>query len=409
MSKKKIREESSDNADHRPENAEESEILPLLVDGSEKASILNGEATENDGDAKPVSKIPENKSVAKPDKKVVLYQDDALVDRVGHNKTNEVGKSFRSKELSEEDLVEPEVMPTIEEQWVLDEIDSSKISWVKRFIVAGILLAASAGIWAFFNLNKEEVAIEERALEIKELAQKSAQSDAEYNRDQEMLLECVKSYVEAPSIEERAKICRNPKETLRRMTDYYNSELTFDTYQFESILTSSEVTVQGNLVTVVAVNVTTQNGEAVNEPISLLLEKQEDGSYRADWETAVVYQPNDWSTFISTKSDKPSIFRVEAKERINYGPYLFHFSDDEEYQAYRINIRGNAEKYLLGYAKKDSAADKKMKELVLSEEDTNKNSKITAPMILKLAFPKDAQSEQCVEIIEVVSESWFLP
>jgi|GEM_PF-1651224 len=409
MNNKKSKGNNTSEAELRLADEEELEVIPLVVDEAAKASTIEGEA-ENIG-VELVTMIAETGSVSDLNKKVTLYQNNVLVDRVEHDKDDELGKSFRSKELSEADLSERERMPTLEDQWIEDGSNSNNVSWVKRFIMVGGVFAMTAGIWAFINLGEDEVVKEERARELKEMALTSAQSDAEYSQNKVNVTECVKSYLEATSIEERAKYCRNPESTLRKMTEYYNNELTFDTYHFEGVAKSSEMRMLDKEVTIVAANVSSHSGGTGVEkkPKSFLLEKQEDGTYLVDWETAVVYQPADWSAFVASRNTEPHVFRVEAKESINYGPYLYGFSDDNKYQAYRIGIRGDEEKYLIGYAKKDSGVDEKMKMLVLKKNSNKRKSKVTAPMMLKLIFPNDAQSDQCVEITEVISDSWFLP
>ncbi len=407
MSIKKSKKNSTTEVELHLADEEELEVLPLTVD--EAAEVSTNE--DEDFGVELVRMIAESGSASDRNQKVPLYENDALVDRVEHDKDDGLGRSFRSKDLSEADISEREIMPTIEEQWIQDGSNSPNVSWVKRFMIVGGGLAMTAGIWAFINLGDEELNKEERARELKDMALMSAQSDVEYSQNKVNVSECIKNYLQATSIEERAKYCRNPELTLRKMTGYYNKELTFDTYHFEGVAESFQIRELDNEVTIAAANVSNHSGGmgVEKKPQNLLLVKQEDGSYLIDWETAVAYQPDDWSAFVASKSTDPHVFRVEARERINIGPYLYKFSDDSKYQAYRIGIRGDLDKYLIGYAKKDSEVDKRMKMLVLKKGENTKKSKIKAPMILKLVFPEDSLSDQCVEIIEVLSDSWFLP
>ncbi len=344
-------------------------------------------------------------------KKINLFQSDALVDRIEKNIDDDLGKSFRSRELTEVDLSEREIMPTLEDSWVQEKSSKSNVSWVNRFIVVGVLLILAAGVWALISLDKEEITKEQRDKELKEIIISAEEQKAADARDRINLEKCVKAYLEATTIEERAKWCRDPKGTLLKMTDYYKNKLTFNNYRFESFVMTSDSNLGGKNLVIVGVNVSDDAGRSATQkkPKSLLLEKQEDGEYLVDWDTAVVYQPSDWDSFIQNKSEEPHVFRLEARERIDYGPYLYQFSDDSEYQAYRISVRGEAAKYLIGYAKKDSAIDVKMKALLLKDNKSSRSKKKIVPMVLKLVYPKDAASEQCVEIIEIVSETWFIP
>jgi len=408
MKNKKSKNNSTDESEFCSSNEELPEVLPLTEDEAVKNPTNSG--GEEIG-AELVTIIAELDSASDLIQRGELYQNDVLVARLEHNKDDTLGKSFRSKELSEVDLSEREIMPTLEDQWIQDESNSATVSWVKWFILLGILLAMSAGIWAFINLSGEEVDEGEKAQEIKEIALVSVQSDIDDAQNIANVSACVKNYLEATSIEERAKYCRNQESTLRKMTKSYGNELIFDIYHFEGISKSSEIRMEDKEITIVSANISSQSGGTgvENKPKSLLLEKQEDGTYLVDWDTAVVYQPADWNAFIANRNTEAHVFRLEARERINYGPYLYEFSDDNIYQAYRIAIRGNAEKYLIGYTKKGSEVDEIMKSLTLVKGNKNTGSRMTVPMMLKLVFPKGAQSDQCVEILEVVSDSWFLP
>ena len=408
MKNKKSKNNSTDESEFCSSNEELPEVLPLTEDEAVKNPTNSG--GEEIG-AELVTIIAELDSASDLIQRGELYQNDVLVARLEHNKDDTLGKSFRSKELSEVDLSEREIMPTLEDQWIQDESNSATVSWVKWFILLGILLAMSAGIWAFINLSGEEVDEGEKAQEIKEIALVSVQSDIDDAQNIANVSACVKNYLEATSIEERAKYCRNQESTLRKMTKSYGNELIFDIYHFEGISKSSEIRMEDKEITIVSANISSQSGGTgvENKPKSLLLEKQEDGTYLVDWDTAVVYQPADWNAFIADRNTEAHVFRLEARERINYGPYLYEFRDDNIYQAYRIAIRGNAEKYLIGYTKKGSEVDEIMKSLTLVKGNKNTGSRMTVPMMLKLVFPKGAQSDQCVEILEVVSDSWFLP
>ncbi|MGJ8657986.1 MAG: hypothetical protein ACSHX6_16180 [Akkermansiaceae bacterium] len=383
---KKLNGKITGDAELRLADDDVVEVLPLSVDEVEDV----GELVEP--------------------QKVKLFESDVLVDRVEHDNDDELGKSFRSKELNESDLTARENMPTLEDQWVEDRSNSSNVSWVNRFIIVGILLVVAAGIWAFTNLSKEEIIKEQREKELKELVLQSEENDAAHARNEANIEECVKGYLEATTIEERAKWCRHSEETLLKMTKHYDHELTFANHHFEGILKSSVIDILKDEVTIISAKVSSMSGEMTQQdkPKMLLLEKQDDGSYRVDWETAVIYQPSDWDKFVESRSSEPHVFRIEAKDRIDYGPYLYAFSDDNKFQAYRISLRDEAEKFLIGYAEKDSDVDKKLKRLV-KKSGNKKAKKEPVSLTLKVAYPKDAESDQCVEILEVVSETWFVP
>lgn len=376
---------------------EELEVLALPVEDESDAAEYSLELVE-------AAECVDSKDIN-------LFESDVLLAGSVSQNSDEMGKSFRSKELDETDLEGRGIIPTLEDEWVNTGGANSSVSWVNRYIFVGVLLIMVAGIWAFLNLDKELIVKEERERDLKKLALLAKENDEAYAQDKANIYECVKGYLEATTIVDRAKWCRKREDTLRKMTAHFNNELTFDSYHLEGILETVVTDVLQKEVTLVVANVSNFNGDVnpVDESKNLLLEKQTDGTYRVDWETAVIYQPSDWNEFVNTRSSKPHVFRVEVKERIDYGPYLYNFSDDNKYQAYRIAIRGNTDRFLIAYAKKDSEVDGVMKRVLLIQDQVKPKSKKTGSMTLKLKFPKKAQSDQCVEIIEVVSETWFAP
>jgi len=351
-------------------------------------------------------------------KKNTLLERNALAAKDSRGESIKVGKGFRTNDLSEQDLKEQEATPTPEEQiedgWSQQEQQHYIKTRLGQATMIVLSLLLTAGIWAFLNLPEEEATIiKQRAQEIAHQKHEVAKIAEQKSQQAANVKLCVKNYLEARNKEDRAVWCRNPAVTLFKMTQHQNRGNTFKRYQFTGELEFSEVDLDGRPMILANAQCLSDAKEAEQEieRTPLLLEAQTNGSYGVDWETAVVYQPDDWDLFISTRSSEPQTFRVEVIDRNNQGPYLNQFSDDHTFQAYRINIRDNPDKYLIAYAKKDSAIDLKLKE-TLEIDVTKKNtaaSRFSAPMILKLAYPTETDSEQCVEIVEIISAIWFKP
>lgn len=341
---------------------------------------------------------------------VVIYETD-LLENVGEYSTPEVGKSFRSNELSEDDLKKRESTPAMEDEWEEGSDHSSHISWIKQLVILGVFIAITTTVWAFVKLSLVDDVSEQRDEEFKNKALVSEKALVDASQDKANIIACVKQYLESTSLEERANICRDPETVLRKMTQHYSNELTFDAYHFEEVLHIINKKTKDMVITMVAANATRSGGEADSgkEVKNLLLVKQDDGSYLVDWETSVTFQPSDWKSFVANKSTEPHVFRAEVRERVLRGPYLYEFSDDAIYQAYRISLRTKPEEFLLGYAKKDSEVDRRLKKQLSKKSRSAKKHEVIAPMIIKVAFPANSQSDQCVEIIEVISDMWFIP
>jgi hypothetical protein len=414
MSMNEFDNDSTVKPEQRLSDGKESDAILLKLEQAKKAD--NKESGEEGFGVELVTMISEISSVVDKNKKTVLFQNNALVDRMENDLTSDLGKSFRSKDLSEADLAEREFMPELEDQWIQNEHRAQNLIGLKRVITVGILLLMSAGIWALINLDNEDASsaiITELDL-IKatpEIVVSKEERAKQYEQDQVSIASSVKGFLEASDVEERAKFCRNPEATLSKMQGYYIKDRLFTIYQFHEIVESFNVRVLGKDVSIVKalVNNLDEDAEEKFQTENLLLERQEDGSHHVDWETAVGYQPNDWAKFRLSRSTEPQVFRVEVEERIDHGPYLYDYGDDRKYEAYKIKIRGDSENFLLAYAKIGSEVNEKINGIVLKDRLKNSRPKFIAPMILKVVFPKNAESDQCVEIIEVVSDTWFLP
>ncbi|MGJ8656195.1 MAG: hypothetical protein ACSHX6_07080 [Akkermansiaceae bacterium] len=347
--------------------------------------------------------------------KPTLIERDVLGKKDHQGNTIKMGKGFRADDLSEKDLEEQEPLPELEDQWSEQKIEFLLKSKVARFAILLLTLLLIAGIWGFLNLRKERLIKEQRAKEIAKQELAALKSAKDKKQRIAAIHLCVKSYLEAHNKEERVIWCRNPDVTLFKMTQHYNKPNNhFQRYKLSGNLNVSKIHINGKSLELVNARCTpaSTNNKPPIETKPLLLEKQTDGSYRIDWETDVVYQGADWDVFTKTKNIEPHTFRVEIRDKNNTGPYLYQFSDENTFQAYRVNIRNEPNKYLIAYARKNSITNLNIRRTLaidnLIENDlTITSPKPFAPMILKLAFPSQPQSNKCVEIVEVVSDSWF--
>lgn len=428
MNKNKKTKSSGDTSNNEVElylsGQQDDEPILRLVDDASNDVVGNASNKEHENMCVEVQIEDTNNN--KPDSTAtILTGNEVFADRVelGHNQSP--GKSFRFKDLSEVNVSERDIMPTLEEQRIQKKPMSMNGNWLNRLIILVILVAAAVGIWAFTYLNNYKVGKESREREIQKLKLINEKNDAEYNKKRNSIIETIKGYIEATTIEERAKWCRNSESTLRKMTQHYTSELTFDTYHFDSINNISQIYRAGKEVILTSSKVSSLSGGEMSKDkrLALMLEKQADGGYLVDWETAVIFQPDDWGQFVDSRSPKEHTFRVDLRDRSDYGPYLYEFSDDRKYQAYRVNIRNDNVRFLIAYAKRDSEIDQRLKEMLNSGSETRSKSRLKTdieitrsgrsnkviPLTLTLVFPENAQSSQCVEIIDIVSESWYVP
>ena len=138
MSDKKSKMTVKSNTELRLAAEEEEEVKVEILALPVEENIENHDDASEFG-VELVQTISDSESNS-DQKKINLFQSDALVDRIEKNIDDDLGKSFRSRELTEVDLSEREIMPTLEDSWVQEKSSKSNVSWVNRFIVVGVLL-----------------------------------------------------------------------------------------------------------------------------------------------------------------------------------------------------------------------------------------------------------------------------
>ncbi len=348
-------------------------------------------------------KVSSTKSVRTDSKPAVLFESNVFVDKLETGEeSRELGRGFGSKDLTLEDLGNKgNKVASIEERWDTDN-KTSDHRWITKIITISLVLILFVGGWAFYNLKFNEEK-NNRLVTFEKSTEKLGEEEV---LDEEILQKTIEAFLQASTMEERLKWSRKPKDTLEKMKHHYTEGSEFKVYKSSKIKKILRKKLNGENVLIVS-NEVTRSDELVagkKDSVLTLLAKDENGNYLVDWSSFEVYQPSDFKSFVSSMSTKPHTFRLVIGSRVETGPYLYSFSDDREYQAYRINISGNEEDYLYAYAKVNSEQDIQLKKLFSETADNVKRKSM-----LTLVYPENSMTSQCVEIVDVVSIHWFLP
>jgi hypothetical protein len=115
---------------------------------------------------------------------------------------------------------------------------------------------------------------------------------------------------------------------------------------------------------------------------------------KIDWESWAGWSDMTWPALLAARPTQAQVFRVIVK-RVDY--YNFGFSDDKQWQSYRLESLGG-EHMIYGYVKRGSTMESKIQVAPDVER---------APMILKIRFPADAAaSSNQVLIDEIIGDGW---
>jgi len=134
------------------------------------------------------------------------------------------------------------------------------------------------------------------------------------------------------------------------------------------------------------------------EPVSLIIEEQEDGSFRVDWESSVRYGEIDWKEFIRTKPESPKLFRVIASKP-RHAP-----SADEAPQNTEVLELKHPDGDDTLYAWFDRK-DPRFQPLIQQLQTGNWKD---VPLTLRLCYPGPAGSGKSVKIADVEGKGWLI-
>jgi len=265
----------------------------------------------------------------------------------------------------------------------------------RRNLLAGVLVLAAfflgCVIWALVLVNSgEKTVLIEPA---------PASTTLSFDEKLELRNATVAAYLRAGTLHEKALYVRNPERVLPLMDAYYKKFPLEPEMVRNSIVESPVMGKEGVLWQVEAREKSSQGSQY------LLVETQEDGSSRVDWETDVVYQPSDWNAFKAAKSTEAHEFRARVQIAQLDGFHGFEFSEYNKFRCFKVTLPGSDD-YLWAYTEIGSAEDMKMVSIITAGGRRNINTKRAFPVMLELRYPQNGQSSRCVHLSRLVQAGW---
>lgn len=133
------------------------------------------------------------------------------------------------------------------------------------------------------------------------------------------------------------------------------------------------------------------------EPVSLIIEELEDGSFRVDWESSVRYGELDWEEFIKTKPTAPKLFRVIASKPQH--PPAGETPQDGE--MLELKHPDQTDTIYAWFDRKDP----KFQPLIQQLQTGNWKD---VPLTLRLCFPGSAAGGKNARIADVEGKGWLI-
>ena len=287
-------------------------------------------------------------------------------------------------------LAEP--APELEQAWGSKSLTSHPIPW-GWFVLLGLVLSGAV-LWSLSRVNRAE----DRAVKIQETTKTILTEDDA--RDSEAIAmidtieKAIKQFVEAPTIDERLKLSRQPERVRPLMEKFHGESQARNLSEpIDEILALQPVTLD-NVASFWMASITLKN----KQKRKLILEVMPSGDVRIDWETFVCYQPMKWDDFALRRPQGTSLdFRVYI-EPDNF--FSHEFANSAQWNSFRLTAL-DSEEVVFGYSAVGNETSKALLEMI-SQSGGQRVS-----VILRLSIPDGLQSRKGVIIEKLICNRWI--
>jgi hypothetical protein len=202
----------------------------------------------------------------------------------------------------------------------------------------------------------------------------------------------IREFLSATSVEKLTRLVRHPARVTPFMREYYADQPVFPG-RLKRIRALQPLTLdnRGNFW-VASVSLGDEDDR------SMILEIEEDGRVRVDWETFVCYQAMPWDEFARERPTGTSLdFRVYVEVD---NLYSHEFANSDKWACFRITAM-DGEETVYGYAHADGEEARELLTLI----GLNQGAKTS--VILRLVIPEGLQSRQGAVIEKLLCRRWI--
>ena len=277
-----------------------------------------------------------------------------------------------------------------EQTWGEAAVSSHPVPW-GWFALIGIAIIG-AMVWSLGHLRESGEQAETIRSETISALERDQQEEAMALELINRIEQALTIYFNASTVDTLIRLVRQPERVAPLMRRYYAHQ-PVSSGPLRSVRMLQPLTLEnrGNfwMAAVILTNRQTRN---------LVIEIDEQGEPRIDWETLVCYQPMPWDDYARERPPGSSFdFRVYVE------PDNFHsheFADSDKWLCFRLTAL-DSEETLFGYIQRDHPEAAKILELI------ELNGGRRTSLILRLLIPDGLQSRRGVVIEKMVSPRWL--
>lgn len=200
-------------------------------------------------------------------------------------------------------------------------------------------------------------------------------------------------YWAIPAWRERLRMVVDPERVSALMKDYYETQKAADPVP-NGLLSKARYNIDGTDILYFR-----YNGSRPSGTLEVAMRRGSEGRYLIDWESLVGYGEMSFTHLREKRPAKPVLLRVFARQ---FEYFNFEFSDAAKYYCVKMSSE-NGEQAIYGYVERGTTLG----------DWVETNLAATGPsgsmgFTVKVAFPPNAESNQCVHLQQVVASRWIV-
>ena len=200
-------------------------------------------------------------------------------------------------------------------------------------------------------------------------------------------------YWATPAWRDRLRMVVEPERVTALMKDFYETQKALDPVQ-TGLISKARYSIDGTDILYFR-----YNGNRSTGTLEVAMRRGSEGRYLIDWESLVGYGEMSFAQLRENRPTKPVLLRVFARQ---FEYYNFEFSDAAKYYCVKMSSE-NGEQSIYGYVERGTP----LGDWVSSSLATTGPSGAMG-FTVKVAFPPNAESNQCVNLLQVIASRWIV-
>lgn len=278
----------------------------------------------------------------------------------------------------------------VEQEWGNESSASRQIPW-GWFVLIGLAIA-SAIVWSLLGLRDAKPQAREIAVATESVLVNDEHEDALAAALIAVIEETARSYFQAKKLEDFVPLIRHPERVSALIRDHHQ-RVAAPTSSLRQIQQLRPITLDNRANFWILSAMLTDGGRQ-----DLVVEIDESGKPRIDWETAVTYQPMAWDQFVQ---DRPRDIAMDFRVYIENDNFFSHeFQDANRWDCFRMTTLGG-EEALFGYTQANGSLSHELRDHI------SRNGGQKTAVIVRLSVPVGIQSRRGVIIEKSLSSRWI--